>query len=178
MGVRLMMITITFSLYNAVVHPDKEVTGLVSRCLEVITGSVTGHKDDPICCQRSFQRKEVMQLRGAHFSAGTFREKLKKYTWLLGSSSFIITGGLSGNCRGYASPGFGQAAAAATAENRKCALGLSPLFQRLNSAILLAVYAKLQRWADFLFYPEFSSFAWGSELIWLVAIVLCLKVSH
>ncbi|MGB4428386.1 MAG: energy-coupling factor transporter transmembrane component T, partial [Thermacetogeniaceae bacterium] len=175
MGVRLMTIILAFAFYNAVVHPDK-VTGLVSRFAwksSLVVSLAT--RMIPSAARDLSSAKDVMQLRGVDFSAGTFRERLKKYTWLLEVLLLSSLEGSLATAEAMQARGFGAGRRSCYRRELVRPRDYLCFFSGL-SALLLAVYAKLQGYADFLFYPEFSSFAWGSELIWLVVIVLCLSI--
>ena len=174
MGVRLMTIIIALSLYNAVVHPDK-VTGLVSRFAwksSLVVSLAT--RMIPSAARDLSSAREVMQLRGVDFSAGTFREKLKKYTWLLEVLLLSSLEWLSCNCRGYA-PGFRVRLPQLLPQRTGAPQGLFLLFQRFICTSIGSV-RQATGLCGLPLYPEFSSFAWGSELIWLVVIVLCLSI--
>jgi energy-coupling factor transport system permease protein len=175
MGVRLMTIIIAFALYNAVVHPDK-VTGFVSRFAwksSLIVSLAT--RMIPSTARDLYSAREVMQLRGVDFSTGTFRERLKKYTWLLEVLLLSSLEGSLATAEAMQARGFGSRHRSCYRRELVRPRDYICFFSGL-SALILAVYTKLQAFADFLFYPELSSFAWGSDLIWLVVIVLCLSI--
>lgn len=174
MGVRLMTIIIAFALYNAVVHPDK-MTGLVSRFARKSSLVVSlATRMIPSTARDLNSAREVMQLRGVNFSTGTFRERLKKYSWLLEVLLLSSLEGSLATAEAMQARGFGSRHRSCYRRELVRPRDYLCFFSGL-SALLFAVYARVQGYADFLFYPELSSFAWGSELIWLVVIVLCLS---
>jgi len=175
MGVRLMTIILAFAFYNAVVHPDK-VTGLVSRFAwksSLVVSLAT--RMIPSAARDLSSAKDVMQLRGVDFSAGTFRERLKKYTWLLEVLLLSSLEGSLATAEAMQARGFGAGRRSCYRRELVRPRDYLCFFSGL-SALLLAVYARVQGYTDFLFYPELSSFAWGRDLIWLVLIVLCLSM--
>lgn len=83
MGVRLLGIISIFCLFNLVVHPDR-LLNLLSRfaCKSALIVSLTTRLF-PVMAASMNSIREVQQLRGVDFQAGTLKERADKYASLL-----------------------------------------------------------------------------------------------
>jgi len=175
MGVRLMTIIIAFALYNAVVHPDK-VTAFVSRFAwksSLVVSLVT--RMIPTIARDLCSAREVMQLRGVDFSTGTFRERLKKYSWLMEVLLLSSLEGSLATAEAMQARGFGSGRR--SCYHRELVRPRDYFFFLSGiTALIIGICAWLKGYAVFAFYPKLDSFAGGSELIWLVVIIFCLII--
>ena len=168
MGIRLMAVITVFALYSAVVHPDR-ATGLFSRFAwksSLVVSLAT--RMIPAAARDLTNAREVQQMRGVDFSAGNFRERLQKYSWLL---EVLLLSSLEGSletAEAMQARGFGSVRRSSyhseLVRPRDYFCFLSGLL-----ALILAIYVRLKGYADFSYYPEL-----GSDLIWLGVIMLCL----
>jgi energy-coupling factor transport system permease protein len=173
MGMRLLCIIIAFALYNAVVHPDK-MTGLFSRFAwksSLVVSLAT--RMIPATARDLSSAKEVQQMRGVDFSSGSFRERLKKYSWLLEVLLLSSLEGSTATAEAMQARGFGSGRR--SCYNRELARPRDYLCCAGSVlALVLAIYARVKGYADFTFYPELGALAGGSGLVWLGVIMLCL----
>lgn len=173
MGVRLMAVILAFALYNAVVHPDK-VTGLFSRFAwksSLVVSLAT--RMIPTAARELYSAREVQQMRGVDFSSGSFRERIKKYSWLV---EVLLSSSLEGSletAEAMQARGFGAGRRTYYYNELMRPRDYLCLFSSL-AAFVIALYARFKGYADFSFYPQLDSFTVGSDLIWLGVIIICL----
>ena len=173
MGVRLMAIILAFALYNAVVHPDK-VTGLFSRFAwksSLVVSLAT--RMIPATARDLSNAREVQQMRGVNFSSGGFRERLRKYSWLLEVLLLSSLEGSLATAEAMQARGFGSGRR--TCYSRELVRPRDYLcFLSGLSALIIGVYARFAGYADFSYYPQLDSFIAAGDLIWLGVTILCL----
>lgn len=174
MAVRLLAVITAFSLYNTQVHPDR-VTALLSRfawksalLISLSTRMI------PTLSRELTSALEVQQMRGVDFAAGTLRQRLQKYGWLL---ELLLISSLEGSL---------QTAEAMQARGYGCGPRSSYFHEPLRprdylsffsslSALLLAIYARVRGFAAFSFYPRLEQWAaFDLTLFYFVLIIFCL----
>ena len=168
-----MAIILAFALYNAVVHPDK-VTGFISRFAwksSLVVSLAT--RMIPATARDLSNAREVQQMRGVDFSSGCFRERLKKYSWLLEVLLLSSLEGSLATAEAMQARGFGSGRR--TCYHRELVRPRDYLcFLSGLSALIIAIYARFAGYADFSYYPQLDSFFYGNDLVWLGIIMLCL----
>lgn len=173
MGVRLMAIILAFALYNAIVHPDK-VTGLFSRFAwksSLVVSLAT--RMIPATARDLSNAREVQQMRGVDFSSGGFRERLRKYSWLLEVLLLSSLEGSLATAEAMQARGFGSRRR--TCYNRELVRPRDYLcFMSGLSALIIGIYARFAGYANFSYYPQLDTLAAASDLIWLGVIIFCL----
>lgn len=176
MGVRLLSVLTIFSLYNALVHPDKNLS-LFSRVahksalvVSLATRMLPGIVRDLVNAQ------EVQQLRGVNYNTGSLKERIKKYSYLL---DIVLLSSLEG--------------ALQTAEAMHArAFGSGPrtCYQRelvrprdhicivaTIIALVVSIYVKVKGFSNYTFYPQLDNLVNSFfSLIYLGVIIVALLV--
>ncbi len=175
MGVRLLAVLTVCCLGSATIHPDR-LLALFSRfAYKSALVAALATKMLPAAARDLANAREVLQVRGVDFEAGSFRERLKKHSWLF---DILLVSSLEGalqiaeamQARAFGSgPRSCYRRELARPRDAVC-LAASLL------ALVLSAYAKASGSGDYTYYPRLAPLADGSSLILLLGILLALSV--
>jgi energy-coupling factor transport system permease protein len=174
MGVRLLAVITAFALYNAVVHPDK-LTRLFSRVAyksSLIVSLAT--RMLPGVARDLANAREAQLMRGVDFSSGSFREKLRKSSWLL---DVLLLSSLEGSLE-ISEAMYARAFGSGQRSSYRRELVRPRDYLCLGATLLalgLSIYVKVCGLSDYSYFPQMGKLAATPEvLIWLGLIMLLL----
>ncbi len=171
MAIRLLTIMTVFCLFNGLVHPDK-LLRLFSRLAfksALVVSLAT--RMFPLAARDLLNTREVLQMRGVDYAGGSWREKLKKYSWLL---DILLLSSLEGAwqvAEAMEARAFGTGPRSCYQNELTRPRDFLCLVASL-AALGLALYAKVKGYGDFNYYPQLDPLLPDSSVIILLALII------
>ncbi|MGB9662954.1 MAG: energy-coupling factor transporter transmembrane component T [Moorellaceae bacterium] len=171
MGVRLLTITTVFCLFNGLVHPDK-LLRLFSRWAfksALVVSLAT--RMFPLLVRHWFNAWEVLQMRGVDYAGGGWKERLKKYSWVL---DMLLLSSLEGAwqvAEAMEARAFGTGPRSCYQQEPTRPRDFLCLASSL-AALGLALYAKMQGYGDFKYYPQLDPLLPNTSVIVFLAMIM------
>lgn len=174
MGIRLMTLLLIFCLYQAMVNPDR-LLGYMAR-LAYKSGLMLAMATRlfPVVVRDLANAREVQELRGVNFNSGHLPTRVKKYAWIFRAVLVSTLEGSFQTAEAMQARAFGSGPHSCYRRDSRRPRDLLCLLAS-SLALLMLVYAKIQGYCDFNYYPRLGNLWENAPLaICLGLILLCL----
>lgn len=174
MGMRLMILLLIFCLYTEIINPDR-LLGYMAR-LAYKSGLMLAMATRlfPVVVRDLANAREVQELRGVNFNSGHLPSRVKKYSWIFRAVLVSTLEGSFQTAEAMQARAFGSGSRSCYRRDLWRPRDLICLLVSLL-ALLMLVYAKIQGYCDFNYYPRLENLCGNARLvIWLGLILICL----
>ncbi len=174
MGIRLMTLLMIFCLYHEMINPDKLLGNMARLAYKSGLMLSMATRLFPVVVRDLANAREVQELRGVNFNSGQLPTRVSKYAWIFRAVLVSTLEGSFQTAEAMQARAFGSGPRSCYRRDLWRPRDLLCLLASLL-ALLILVYAKIQGYCDFNYYPRLGNL--GGNLvpsIWLGLILTCL----